>query len=105
MNSVLEILGGFSRRLDESADASGLVPLAFIHYRFSRSFEEDPLYANLCRVMQLVRKYSAASTVLCRSDASRAVKRKVAEAVTLIKYVKYVAPEVPVVTACYIDMH
>lgn len=29
------------------------------------------------------------------------MKRKVAKAVTLIKYV---APEVPVVTACYIDM-
>lgn len=44
MNSILKIFDGFSLQLDESADVSGLATLlAFIHYRFSKPFEEDPL--------------------------------------------------------------
>jgi hypothetical protein len=60
----LKFCDGFSLQLDESADVSGLaVLLVFIHYRFKKSIKEDLL---LCGSLQLVKKYSTVSTILCR---------------------------------------
>ena len=100
----LKICDGFSLQLDESADVSGLaVLLVFVRYRFNKSIEEDLL---LCESLQsnatgeeifncinsFMQKHEIEweKCVDVCSDASRAMDGKIAEAVTLIKYV---APE------------
>lgn len=64
----LKICDGFSLQLGESAVVSGLVLHVFICYGFNNLLRRPYSYVNLCRVMQLVKKCSTASSFMQKHE-------------------------------------